>query len=73
MIATGNFKEHWELTLDKCKFLQSRIKYLGYFISVEGIKADGKGLQAIRNYPIPDKPHTVQSFLGLCSYLRTFV
>lgn len=35
--------------------------------------ADDKGLQAIKDFPIPDKQHAVQSFLGLCSYFRRFV
>lgn len=88
MIATDNFDEHFrileevfkrlvenrlELRLDKCVFLQSEVKYLGYTISGVGIRADDKGLRAIENFPVPSKAHSVQSFLGLCSYFRRFI
>jgi len=62
-----------ELRLDKCEFLQKEIKYLGYIISGEGIKPDSKGMQAVKDFPVPTKTHEVQSFLGLCSYFRRFV
>lgn len=88
MIATDNIAEHLkifeevmkrivnnklELRLDKCEFLQSSVKYLGYTIDASGIRADDKGLEAIRNFPLPDKVHTMRSFLGLCSYFRRFI
>lgn len=62
-----------ELRLNKCEFMQSEIKYLGYLISGNGIKPDDKGLQAVKEFPIPKKTHEVQSFLGLCLYFRQFV
>lgn len=88
MIATDNITEHFEifeevmkrivnnkleLRLDKCEFLRSSVKYLGYTIDGSGIRADDKGLEAIRNFPLPDKVHTMRSFLGLCSYFRRFI
>lgn len=88
MIATESISEHFdiltevlrrlvqnklELRIDKCEFFQTDVKYLGYTISKSGIKAEEKGLEAIRNFPVPTKVHSVQSFLGLCSYFRRFV
>jgi len=88
LIATKDSKSHMEiltevfkrlvdnkleLRLDKCEFLQREIKYLGYIISGEGIKPDSKGMQAVKDFPVPTKAHEVQSFLGLCSYFRRFV
>ena len=88
MIATKNIEEHFEilkeifdrlvennleLRLDKCEFLQTKVNYLGYTINGEGIKADEKGIEAIKNFPVPEKLHSVQSFIGLCSYFRRFV
>jgi len=62
-----------ELRLDKCEFLQSEIRYLEYLVSGDGIRPDDKGLQAVKDFPIPKKARDVQSFLGLCSYFRRFV
>ncbi|CAD7001655.1 unnamed protein product [Ceratitis capitata] len=62
-----------ELRLDKCEFLQSKVSYLDYVITGEGIQADKKGLRAIENFSVPIKVQEVQSFLGLCSYFRRFI
>uniref|UniRef100_A0A0K8U9C0 RNA-directed DNA polymerase n=1 Tax=Bactrocera latifrons TaxID=174628 RepID=A0A0K8U9C0_BACLA len=88
MIGTENLENHFqilekvlnkitqnklELRLDKCEFLQTSVNYLGYIVDGEGIRADDKGLEAIKNFPVPKNVHTVQSFIGLCSYFRRFV
>lgn len=62
-----------ELRLDKCEFFYTEVKYLGYLVSGKGIKPDTKGLQAVKNFPTPQKAHDVQSFIGLCSYFRRFI
>lgn len=88
MIASKNLSQHvevlevvfkrlvenkLELRLDKCEFLQDKVKYLGFLIGKDGIKADEKGLEAVKHFPVPDKTQAVQSFLGLCSYFRRFI
>lgn len=62
-----------ELRLDKCRFLQTKLDYLGYTITNEGIRPTDQGIKAIRKFPIPRNIRAVQSFLGLCSYFRKFV
>lgn len=59
--------------MDKCEFFQSSVKYLGYTITGSGIKADEKGIAAVKNFPVPDKVHAVQRFLSLCSYFKRFI
>lgn len=64
MIASAGMKEHLlilkevfkrlvenqlELRIDKCELLQDKVKYLGFEISKDGIRAEGKGLDAVRN------------------------
>lgn len=88
MIATDNIKDHLQileevlnklvanklqLRLDKCKFLQHEIDYLGYIINSSGVRANDKGLEAIKHFPTPSNLVSVQSFLGLCSYFRRFI
>lgn len=88
IIASNNASEHLiilkeifkrlvenklELRLDKCEFLQSNVKYLGYNICGSGIKADEKGLETVKCFPVPGSVQEVQSFLGLCSYFRRFI
>lgn len=85
IIATSTIDEHFAILKevferlvenkleDKCEFLQTSVKYLGYIIDGNGIKADDSGLAAVRDFPIPESSHAVQIFLGLCSYFRRFV
>lgn len=62
-----------ELRLDKCRFLQTKLDYLGYTIKDEGIRPTDRGLEVVKNFPIPRSVRDVQSFLGLCSYFRKFI
>ena len=62
-----------ELRLDKCEFLRTNIKDLGYEINGNDIKADDASLQVVRNFPASTSVHSVRSFLGLTSYFRRFV
>jgi len=39
-------------------------------VTSKGIQANDKGIEAVRDFPVPDKVHGVRSFLGLCSYFR---
>jgi len=62
-----------ELRLDKCRFLQTKLDYLGYTVTSEGIRPTKQGIEAVIKYPAPRNIRDVQSFLGLCSYFRKFV
>ncbi|XP_011874435.1 PREDICTED: uncharacterized protein LOC105565665, partial [Vollenhovia emeryi] len=42
-----------ELRLDKCRFLQTKLDYLGYTITSQGIRPTDQGLVAVKNFPIP--------------------
>lgn len=46
---------------------------MGFEIAKDGIRAEGKGLEAVKNFPIAVKTQSVHSFLGLCSYFRRFI
>jgi len=59
--------------MGKCEFLQASVHYLGFLVSSKGIQANDKGMEAVRDFPVPDKVHGVRSFLGLCSYFKRFI
>lgn len=63
----------FELKLDKCVVLQSEVKYLGYKVNADGIRADDTGFKAEKNFPVSDRLRSVQSVLRLCSYCRRFI
>lgn len=40
-----------ELRIDKCKFFQTALEYLGYRISVSGVSPTSHGIEAVVNFP----------------------
>ena len=88
LIFSKNFKEHLEhltevfrrfreanlrLHPKKCVFAVRKIKYLGYFMSHDGIEMDQSKVKAMQNFPTPTSVKTLKSFLGLCSFYRRFI
>lgn len=60
------------LNLDKCKFCQTELKYLGHVVSSAGLKTDPDKVQAIMSYPAPRTVKQLRRFLGLCSWYRKY-
>jgi hypothetical protein len=65
----------WQLFAkkSKCRFGGSEIDYLGHLISVEGVKADGKKLCAMVEWPKPKSLKALRGFLGLAGYYMKFI
>lgn len=59
--------------LEKCNFGQQEIKYLGFLISQEGIRADPKNLKVVVNFNSPTTLTELKSLLGAFSYFRRFI
>jgi hypothetical protein len=59
--------------LSKCRFLHTRLEYLGHEISARGIRPGQLKTRAISNYPKPTNVHEVRQFIGLTSYFRRFI
>ena len=57
--------------LTKCSFAKSRIRYLGHFISEEGVEVDPEKIRAIKEWPTPTCVREVRGFLGLTGYYKT--
>ena len=57
-----------KLRFEKCKWGVSELKYLGYIVSVYGIKPDPSKIEAITKYPQPQTLQELQRFLGMCVY-----
>lgn len=62
-----------EIRLDKCKFLQAKIEYLGYVIEKNKIKPSECGVAVVKDFSLPKSIRQVQSFFGLTGYFRKFI
>ena len=61
------------LKLSKCKFGVTEVKFLGHIVSSNGIRMDEQRLQGVRDLVPPRDVVALRSFLGLVSYLRSFI
>ncbi|GFV29192.1 retrovirus-related Pol polyprotein from transposon 297 [Trichonephila clavipes] len=58
---------------EKCKFVCSRVKYLGLWITPKGIEVDQDKTAAIQNIPSPRNLKQLHSLLQTCSWYRKFI
>ena len=61
-----------QLKLNKCKFMQKTVTYIGYTLSAEGISPTEEKAEAIKAAPRPENATQVLAFLGLINYHGKF-
>ena len=62
-----------KLKPNKCSLFQTRVKFLGSIISVDGIEPDPEKAQAVAEWPRPRNLTEVRSFVALASYYRRHI
>ncbi|CAL9685356.1 unnamed protein product [Knipowitschia caucasica] len=74
MRVLNRLKEYGlKLSLEKCKFFQSSVKYLGHVVSARGVETDSEKVSALKSWPIPRTLKELRSFLGFAGYYRRFI
>ena len=58
---------------DKCEWHRSRVNFLGYIISPEGVGMDQEKIRTVVEWEAPDSVKGVQSFLGFANFYRRFI
>ena len=48
-------------------------KYLGFIVTLEGIKVDPSKIEAIDAWAVPTTVQGVQSFLRFCNFYQKFI
>ncbi len=62
-----------KVKLEKCRFLQEKVIYLGHQIDSQGLKTVQSKIDVVKNFPQPTTAEKVRSFLGLTGYYRKFI
>ena len=58
---------------EKCEFYRTKVEYLGFVISEEGISMDPKKVAAVKKWEQCTNLHDVRSFLGFANFYRHFI
>lgn len=61
------------LQLNKCKFMQRSVTYMGCVISAEGISPTEDKVEAIKKAPHPENCTQLRAFLGMINYHGKFI
>lgn len=61
------------VSLDKCHFCKSELKYLGYIVDSAGLRPDPGKVEAILNIPPPKNVSEIRRFIGTASWYRRFI
>jgi hypothetical protein len=66
-------KYHIKIEPDKCEFLKPEVTYFGHVITAGGVKPEPKKIEAVVQFPSPEKEKDVKAFLRLVGYYRKFI
>jgi len=62
-----------QINLNKCVFFEREVKFLGHFISKDGVRPLPIRLETITNFPLPKTTSHLRSFLGTINYCHRFI
>uniref|UniRef100_A0AAV2JYQ4 ribonuclease H n=1 Tax=Knipowitschia caucasica TaxID=637954 RepID=A0AAV2JYQ4_KNICA len=74
MKVLNRLKEYGlKLSVEKCMFFQTSVKYLGHVVSQEGVQTDPDKIKTLTTWPVPTNLKELRSFLGFSGYYRRFI
>ena len=88
ILVTSTFEEHCRLlgeirerlkeanlliNVEKCKFFQTSLRYIGYVIDAEGLRTDTEKVSAMTSYPSSRNATEIKRFMGLRSWYPRFI
>ena len=71
-VFTGLQDNNFTLRFDKSFFCRTSVRFLGFVLSVEGIRPAPARLKVIEEFAEPSNKKQLQAFIGVCTYYRQF-
>ncbi|XP_067293892.1 uncharacterized protein [Pseudorasbora parva] len=62
-----------KVSIDKCQFCQSQVRYVGHIVSAAGVSPDPAKIEAVTSWKRPTDLKSLRSFLGFCGFYRRFI
>ena len=62
-----------KLNPDKCIFKSTQVLFYGHLVTSNSLKPDPNKIDAIAHMPAPHNKTQLQSFIGLCNYLTSYI
>ena len=59
--------------LKKCRFYQDEVRFLGYVVSLKGIRMEDERIEAVKQWPEPQSVQDIQVFLGFANFYWRFI
>lgn len=59
--------------LQKCRFHQDEVRFLGYIISPEGVRMEPERISSVQDLPRPQGVRDVQVFIGFANFYHRFI
>lgn len=72
-VINSIFKEGFRLSLGKCEFAKTKVKYLGHIIENNLIYPIYDNVLPVRNFPKPTCQKNVRQFLGKVNFYRSYI
>ena len=57
----------------KCIFKAKQVVFYGHLVYTNGLSPDPRKVQAISNMPVPSNKIELQSYIGMCNLLSSYV
>ena len=59
--------------LKKCQFHQKEVQFLGYIVSLQGIRMEDERIRAVKQWPELKSVRDIQVFLAFANFYRRFI
>ena len=62
-----------KLNAAKCIFKAKQVVFYSHLVHTKGLSPDPRKVQAISNMPVPSNKTELQSYIGMCNFLSSYV